>query len=100
MSLPTITAMGQLVVAPRVRTTPRGDRICRVRLACKGASRTTHLNVDLAGPHAPQVAASLAAGDYAHATGHLVHWTSRDGHLVYALEADELRWVDALAVAR
>jgi len=100
LGLPIITAVGRLVVNPRVRTTPRGDRICRVRLECQGEVRRTFVNVDLNGPSAPAVAASLAAGDYAQATGHLVHRVTREGQLVYTLEADDLRWVDALAVAR
>jgi hypothetical protein len=99
MSLPMMTAEGRLMVAPQMRRNGRSEPVCRVRLECRGGHRATWLNVDLVGPSAPTVAASLAAGDYAVATGHLANRTSRDGHLLYTLMADDLRRIDVPEVA-
>lgn len=95
MSLPTITAQGRLAVEPQKRRTASGMPVCRARLECSDErGRTTFLNVDLVGPTAHAVAASMSAGDHARADGRLRVRKTNAGHTVYAIEADDFRRVD------
>lgn len=94
MSLPAITAEGRLAADPQKRRTGAGVPVCRARLECADSQgRTTYLNVDLVGPTAHAVAASLSGGDYARADGRLKVRKTNGGHTVYVLEADDLRRV-------
>lgn len=93
MSLPKITAEGRVAYA-QLRRTGSGIPVCRARLECEDEhGRTTFLNVDLLGPTAHAVAASLSAGDYARADGRLRVRKTNAGHTLYVLLADDLQRV-------